>query len=339
MVAPGKQGYTRMNVLVTGATGFVGGALARRLVSEGWQVTGLGRNRAIGKELEHNGVHMIYGDLSSGEVVRFACEGQQLVFHCGALSAAWGTYNDFYQANVVGTRNIVESCLGKPGVRLIHVSTPSIYFGYRSRLDVSEQGAIPPPANAYVNTKWAAEKIVQMHRHGLQAIVIRPRAIFGEGDPSLLPHLLPRLQKGRLPIIGKGMNVVDLTYIDNVVEALWRATHAPDAAWGRAYNITNGQPVLLWEVITHLADALGYSRPTRRIAMPVAFSVAGLLEGIWRAFRLRGEPPLTRFAVASLANSTTLSISAAREELGYDPIVGMEEALERTIAHYRSIEQ
>jgi nucleoside-diphosphate-sugar epimerase len=325
-----------MNALVTGATGFVGGALARRLVAEGWTVTGLGRNRAAGKLLEHNGVQMIYGDLSQGEVVRFACEGQQLVFHCGALSAAWGRYNDFYQANVVGTRNIVETFLDKPGVRLIHVSTPSIYFGYRSRLNVSERGAIPPPVNAYVNTKWAAEKIIQMHRQGVQSIVIRPRAIFGEGDSSLMPRLLPRLRQGRLPIIGNGLNVVDLTYIDNVVEALWCAAHAPSAAWGRAYNITNGDPVPLWDVIGRVASELGVTPPTRRLSAPVAFKMAGGFEGIWRTLRLWGEPPLTRFAVASLANSTTLDISAAREGLGYEPVVPLEAALTRTIDYYRN---
>lgn len=325
-----------MNVLVTGATGFVGGALARRLVAEGWTVTGLGRNRAAGTVLEQSGVQMIYGDLSQGEVVRFACEGQHLVFHCGALSAAWGTYKDFYQANVVGTRHIVEACLALKGVKLIHVSTPSIYFGYRSRLNVSERGAIPPPINAYVNTKWAAEKIVQMHRQGVQSIILRPRAIFGEGDTSLLPRLLPRLQKGRLPIIGDGKNVVDLTYIDNVVEALWLAAHAPDVAWGRAYNITNGEPVPLWEVVHHIATALGYPVPTRRLPTVVAFKVAGFLENVWHTLRLWGEPPLTRFAVAALANSTTLDITAAQERLGYTPKVGMTEAMERTIRYYRS---
>jgi nucleoside-diphosphate-sugar epimerase len=327
-----------MNVLVTGATGFVGGALARRLVAEGWAVTGLGRNRAAGATLEHNGVQMIYGDLSQGEVVRFACEGQHLVFHCGALSAAWGNYNHFYQANVVGTRHIVEACLALKGVKLIHVSTPSIYFGYRSRLNVRERGAIPPPVNAYVNTKWAAEKIVQMHRPGLQSIILRPRAIFGAGDTSLLPRLLPRLQKGRLPMIGDGKNVVDLTYIDNVVEALWRSAHAPESAWGRAYNITNGEPVLLWEVVYHIATALNYPIPTRRLPTAVAFKMAGFLENVWNTLRLWGEPPLTRFAVAALANSTTLDITAAQERLGYAPIVDFETGLRRTITYYQSIE-
>jgi nucleoside-diphosphate-sugar epimerase len=320
-----------MNVLVTGATGFVGGALARRLVAEGWRVTGLGRNRAAGAPLEQLGVEMIYGDLGEGEVVRFVCEGQQLIFHCGAVSAAWGKYDDFYRANLIGTRHIVEASVQQQGVRLIHVSTPSIYFGYRSRLNVNEQGAIPAPANAYVNTKWAAEKIIQMHRHGVQSIVLRPRAIFGEGDTSLLPRLLQRLKQGRLPIIGDGNNIVDLTYIDNVVEALWLAAHAPDTAWGRAYNITNGEPVLLWQVIARIAEEMGYPAPTRRIPTAVAFGIAGTLEGLWRVLRLRGEPPLTRFAVAALANSTTLDITAAREWLGYEPIVDMETALARTM--------
>jgi nucleoside-diphosphate-sugar epimerase len=321
-----------MNALVTGATGFVGGALARRLVAEGWTVTGLGRNRLSGAALEAIGVHMIYGDLADAAVVQDACAGQSWVFHCGALSAAWGAYDDFYAANVIGTRNVVAACFGKAGVRLVHCSTPSIYFGYKSRLNVAEGGQILPPVNAYVNTKWAAEAIIQMHRHGLQAIILRPRAIFGEGDTSLLPRVVERLAQGRLPIIGNGSNVVDLTYIDNVVEAFRACIRAPLPAWGRAYNISNGEPVPLWEVISQIAQSLGYPLPSRHIPTPVAMKAAQTLEGIWRTLRLRREPPLTRFAVAALAYSSTLDITAARTHLGYTPLVNMEAALERTLA-------
>lgn len=321
-----------MNALVTGATGFVGGALARRLVAEGWTVTGLGRNPAAGAALEAIGVRMIYGDLADTELVYDACAGQSWVFHCGALSAAWGDYDDFYAANVIGTRNVVSACFGKAGVRLVHCSTPSIYFGYKSRLNVAEGGQIPPPVNAYVNTKWAAEAIIQMYRHGLQAIILRPRAIFGEGDTSLLPRVVERLSQGRLPIIGNGSNVVDLTYIDNVVEAFRACIRAPITAWGRAYNISNGEPLPLWEVIAHIATTLGYPVPSRQIPTPVAMRAAHLMENLWRTLRLRREPPLTRFAVAALAYSSTLDITAARTHLGYTPRVNMETALERTLA-------
>ncbi len=306
--------------------------MARRLVAEGWEVTGTGRNYRVGAALEAMGVRMVYADLTDGAAMGAACEGQDFVFHCAALSAPWGKHADFYNANVVGTQNVVAGCLASEGTRLIHVSTPSLYFRNDSRLNVREDARFPLPVNAYTLTKLAAEKVLHHKRHHLSSIIIRPRAVFGPGDTSLLPRLLPRLAKGRLPIIGDGENVVDLTYIDNVVEALWCCVHAPQAAWGRAYNVTNGEPVKLWVVIAHLAEVLGYPPLTRKVSAGVAFGLAGLLESTWRTLHLWGEPPLTLFAVAALVHSTTLDITAAREVLGYAPVVGMEEALERTVA-------
>ncbi len=149
------------HALVTGATGFLGGHMARRLAELGWRVTGLGRNEAEGRRLAEAGIVFVSGDLRDKDLIRMACEGQQYVFHCGALSSPWGPYRDFYESNVEGTRYVVEGCVQHGVERLIHISTPSLYFNYRHRLNISEADPLPRPVNAYAATKLLAEQVVE----------------------------------------------------------------------------------------------------------------------------------------------------------------------------------
>src|SRR4051812_34802692 len=165
-----------MRALITGATGFVGGALARRLHELGWQVVGLGRNKEAGKRLEAEGITFLRCDLADAEAVSAACRGQEIVFHCAALSAPWGRDADFTTANVLATQNVLGACQEYNVGRLIHLSTPSIYFSLRGqmaeRLNVAEDAALPShPANAYVRSKRMAEQLVdQAARDGLPVI-------------------------------------------------------------------------------------------------------------------------------------------------------------------------
>ena len=320
-----------MKTLVTGATGFLGKALARRLKTRGDEVTVLGRNPAILAELEREGLRPLRGDLADAAVVQTACQGQELVFHAGALSSAWGPAEAFYRANVLGTRNVIAGCEAGGVRRLVHVSTPSIYFRFESRLAVAENSPLPAKtANEYARTKLLAEgEIDRACARGLPVITIRPRAIFGEGDNAILPRLISRLQSGRLRIIGDGLNITDLTYVENVVDALLLCAEAPDALLGRKYNITNGEPQLLWGLIEQLCAALGYQYPRRRISYPAAMALAAVLEAVCRRLPGQPEPLLTRYMVGVLAKSTTLDISAARRDLGYRPRVSVQAGFER----------
>ena len=182
-----------MKALVTGATGFLGMALARRLKANGADVLALGRNPLVLAELERQGIQALRADLTNADEVRAACQGQAVVFHSGALSSAWGPAQAFYRANVLGTKNVIAGCQAAGVQRLVYVSTPSIYFGYESRLAVREDAQLPrQPANQYARTKQLAEvEIDQAFKRGLPVISIRPRAIFGEGDHAILPGRPP----------------------------------------------------------------------------------------------------------------------------------------------------
>ena len=327
-----------MKILVTGATGFVGKALARRLAARGDEVTALGRNPAILAELEQAGLRSVQADLADGEAMRAACLGQELVFHSGALSSAWGPAQAFERANVLGTQTVIAGCAAAGVRRLVYVSTPSIYFRFETRLNVREDAPLPAkPANEYARTKRLAEaEIDEAHARGLPVISIRPRAIFGEGDNAILPRVISRLQSGRLRVIGDGQNITDLTYVENVVDALLLCAEAPSTLLGRKYNITNGEPLPLWGLIRRLCDALGFEFPRSRLSYEAALGLATVLEVVCRVLPGQPEPLLTRYMVGLLAGSTTLDISAARRDLGYVPRVPVEDGFQRYVRWWKA---
>lgn len=325
-------------VLVTGATGFVGGALARRLHSLGARVTAQGRRATAGAALAEAGLRFVPGDLAEPAVAVAACAGQQLVFHCAALAAPWGPYRNFYRANVTATEQVAAAARAAGAARLVHVSTPSLYFADQPGRAVRETDPLPPrQLTAYADTKRLAEQVIaEAHAAGLPTITLRPRAIFGPGDATLFPRLLRQVARGRLRVIGRGDNLADLTYIDNVVDGLLLAASAPAAALGRAYNLTNGEPQPLWPLIAQLCAALGYPPPTGRVPLGAALALAGALELAYTLFGRGAEPPLTRYTVRTLALDATLDISAARRDLGYAPQVSVAEGLARFVAGWRA---
>lgn len=325
-----------MKSLVTGATGFLGGALTRRLHGMGWDVTALGRNPLRLNELEDEGIRPLRADVTKKDDLFAACKNQEVVFHCAALPSPWGNYEKFYQANVIGARNVVRACLENGVKRLVHVSTPSIYFDYNSRLGVKEADPLPEPISAYAATKLLAEEEIDKgFAAGLAVISIRPRALFGEGDTVIFPRLLSRLKSSRLPILGDGENIVDLTYIQNVVDALLLCAESPQNTLGKKYNISNGEPVKIWQLVNRICDELNLPRPTRKISYKTANVVATVIEFIYSLIPYSPEPPLTRLTVSMLAHSTTLDISAAKAELGYQPRVSVEEGVERFLKWWK----
>lgn len=326
-----------MKTLVTGATGFLGGALTRRLHEIRWDVTAVGRNTAKLTELEEAGINASRVDIAKKDDLKELFAGQEIIFHCAAFPSPWGNFEKFYQSNVIGTRNIVQACLENKVKRLVYVSTPSIYFDYNSRIGVKENDPLPEPISHYAHTKLLAEEEIDKGAtQGLAVVSIRPRAIFGEGDTVIFPRLLARLKSGRLPILDDGENVVDLTYIQNVVDALLLCAEAPDVALGKKYNISNGDPIKIWTLINRICDELGFARPSRRISRQAAHHVGGALEFLYSLIPYSPEPPLTRMSVSMMSNSTTLDISAAKNDLGYQPKVSVEEGVQRFLVWWKA---
>jgi nucleoside-diphosphate-sugar epimerase len=324
-----------MKLFVTGGTGFLGRHLVRALIGWGHQVRVLGRNPRACQELAALGAEVRRADVRDAAAVAAACEGVQAVFHVAALSAAWGRSGDFHSINVGGTRHVIAGCLAHRVGRLVHVSSPSVIF-HGADLHLATEAAPYPHRYlaAYSRSKKLSECLVNRaaRRHGLAAVILRPKAIFGPGDSSLLPKLLAVARKGRLPQVGPGENRVDLTYVENVVHAMLLALTAPRAP-GRTYTITNGEHVLLWPLIRTVLRRLGVEDRLRPLPYWLVYALAAGME--LRATVTGQEPLLTRYTTAILGRTQTYDVSAARNDLGYSPVVSVAEGVERTLAHLR----
>ena len=269
-------------------------------------------------------------DLRDRDAVIAACAGVDAVCHVGALSAPWGRAADFHAINVGGTEHVLAGCRAHGVGRMVYVSSPSVVFDGTDHRDLTEDAPYPRRlTSVYSLTKKLGEDRVRAAAAaGLATVTLRPKAVFGPGDTSLLPRLLAAARKGRLPQIGDGRNLVDVTYVDNVVHALLLALTA-GAAVGRTYTITNGEHVPLWDLIKTVLRRLGVNANLRRLPYRVVYALAGLME--LRATLFGGEPLLTRYTAAILAKTQTYNIDAARRDLGYEPVVSVAEGVERTL--------
>lgn len=319
-----------MDVLVTGGTGFLGQHLASMLLERGHRVRLMGRNMTAAKTLLERGAVPVVADLRERDAVAAACEGIEVVYHAGALSAPWGRRADFFEINVGGTEAVLAGCL-KHGVRrVVYVSSPSVVFDGGDQQLLREDAPYPQRfASVYSLTKKVGEDRVRAaSQQGLETVIARPKAIFGPGDTSLLPRLIDAARRGRLPQIGDGRNLVDLTYVENVSHALVLAATSPQAN-NKTYTITNDEHVPLWEVIRVVLQRLHLSTNLREVPLPVALAAASLMEATARV--TAREPLLTRYSAAILARTQTYDISAAKRDLGYAPIVALDEGIERTM--------
>ena len=329
---------TEARALVTGGTGFLGGHLARRLRDSGWDVTAVGRNAKTGAVLAAEGIRFTTVDLRDPQSVDAACSGMDTVFHCAALSSPWGRYREFFASNVEATRHIIHACQRLGVRRLVNVSTPSLYFDFSDRLGIRETDPLPVrPPNAYAATKRIAEEeVLAAHNRLFESVSVRPRALFGPGDTAILPRLIHANGRIGVPLFRGGRAILDLTYVDNAVDALLLAAEAPSSAMGRTYNITNGEPVHLSDVLQKLFDRLDVPMRGRPIPYSAGYMLAGAMELAARVLPGQPEPLLTRYTVALLAKSQTLDISAARQSLGYSPRIPIDEGIERFADWWRS---
>ncbi len=321
-------------VLVTGGTGFLGSWLARALADEGHEVTVFGRNLYAQPRVFHERIRRLRGDLRDEKAVAAAVAGHDLVFHSGALSAPWGTTADFRGINVDGTRHVVDACVAARTRRLVHVSTTAVHFEKSDKTGVKESDPLPAVfVNDYARTKAAAEALVQaaVKDRGLDAVIVRARAIIGPGDTTLLPRLLNAAARGRLRQIGRGDNQLDLTWVGNLVDALLLCRD--HGAAGGVFTITNDEPRAIWPLLRQVLAAAGLPAEPRPISADVVDAVAAVLETVHRALPALGEPRLTRYGAALLARTQTFDIGKAKSVLGYAPRVSLDDGLARTVKH------
>jgi nucleoside-diphosphate-sugar epimerase len=319
--------------MVTGGGGFVGKAVTKLLLARGVEVVVVGRNYYA--DLDKAGVTLARGDIRDQAFLVAAARNCDTVFHVAAKAGIWGNRDDYYAINVTGTENVLAACRANLIPRLIHTSTPSVVFGGADLAGVDE--AAPYAAVFlchYAETKALAERaVLAANSATLKTTALRPPLIWGPGDTNLIPRLVARGRKGLLKRVGEGENLVDISYIDNVADAHLAAAaslEANDRAAGRAYFISQGEPVNLWQWIDRFFALVGVPPVTKKMSFRRARMAGMVLEACYRLGRIAEEPRMTRFLAEQLAHSHWFSIAAARRDFGYEPAVDTAEGMRRT---------
>ena len=321
-------------VIVTGGGGFVGNAIVQSLLKKGVTCTVIGRGNY--PALVKQGVECLQGDIADREFIIKNVKNADAVFHVAAKAGIWGDWQHYYRTNVVGTKNIVDSCLHNKIKVLVHTSTPSVVFNGEDIENGRED--MPYPSKFlcnYAKTKAAAEKIVlSVNQSALRTCAIRPHLIWGPGDPHLIPRLIERGTLGKLKIVGNGENLVDISYIDNVAHAhLLACQNLLDSgsSCGKAYFIGQERPVNVWQWINELFEKINVHPVEKKVPFTLAYSIGTFLELWYSVLALSKEPVMTRFVAEQLAKSHYFCHDRAKQDFNYRPIVSIEDGMKNLI--------
>ena len=318
-----------MRVLVTGGGGFLGSSICCQLAGKGHEVTAYQRSPA--PQLASAGIHVHQGDITDISELTQAAHGCGAIVHTAGKAGVWGDPKDFRRINIEGTANVIRSCRELAIPWLVHTSSPSVVHsggdieGADESLPIADHFTAPYPA-----TKALAEKmVIASNKDGLQTVALRPHLIWGPGDPHILPRLAAKVKRGRLALPGPH-KVIDTIYVQNAAQAhvmaLEELTGAAKCA-GKAYFVTNNEPLPQGEIIKRLLAAIGIEVRIKALPKALAMAAGAICEYGWRFLPLAGEPPITRFAVEQMGTAHWFDTSAAERDFGYQPKISINEGL------------
>lgn len=324
-----------MKILVTGAGGFLGTHIAKKLIEAGHSVVNLSRGSYT--HLDEMGVTSFKGDLQNSEQIKPALMGVDAVIHTASKVAMWGKWDDFYNINVEGTKNLVQLCKEMGIKKMVYTSSPSVVFGDQSLEGVDESVNYPEDSySMYAKTKAIAEKwVLEQTDDTFKAISLRPHLIYGPGDQNLFPRLIDAAKKGRLKRVGDGTNKVDVIYVENAAMAHLNALEKLEtnpSINGKAYFLGQESPVVLWDFIDEILDRAGAPRPKKQISFNKAFKIGSVIE---KGLKLVGvynvHPPMTRFVALQLSKSHWFDHKNAERDLDFKPEITIQDGLQRTL--------
>lgn len=320
-----------MKALVTGGGGYLGKAIVGKLLARGNKVCSL--QRGDYPELKQLGAEVFTGDIADTECVIKASRGCDVVLHVAGKTGVWGEYKDYHHTNVKGTESVINACRENNIRRLVYTSTPSVVFDGQDEDGVNE--SLPYPAhyyNHYQKTKALAEqKILSANNDTLATVSLRPHLIWGPGDPHLIGRILDRARSGRLRLISRD-NLVDTTYIDNAASAHLAAADRLDintACAGRAYFISNGEPLVMRDIINSILEAHNMPPVNKSVSPGLAYAIGVVSETVYKILGIKHEPLMTRFVARQLSCAHWYDISAAENDFGYIPAISIEEGLKK----------
>lgn len=321
----------QLRILVSGATGFIGGRLACHLAAQGHQVRALVRRDA--PKLAERGVTLIPGDVTDTQALRLALQGVDAVFHLAAVRDVWGTPETVYrQVNVEGTRCLLEAAIASDVQRFVYCSSVGV-ARYPGNLAADETLPYSEPTSQvlYHRTKAQAEQIAL----DAQAVVVRPAITYGPGDANgFVTRLITLLIQGRFLGVGNGCNHVDLVYMDDLVAGMWAALEKGVA--GQVYILSGTAPIQVRALLVEICKLLGRKPPRVYIPTSIALLAGWAMEILWKGILTPlglspHAPFITRDKVATLTVDRGFSHKRASLELGYQPQIGYSEGLRRTL--------
>ena len=326
-----------MKALVTGGGGFLGRYIVEQLLARGDSVTVFARGDY--PELSKIGARLIRGDICDPLAIHNACAGVETIFHVAAMEGLWGKWESFYQPNVIGTQNVIQTCRKQGVDKLVYTSSPSVIFNNSSQEGCDEK--LPYPSHYesyYAQTKAMGEQmVIKANGESLLTVSLRPHLIWGPRDTHILPQIIAHAKAGQVFQVGDGRNIVDFTYVEDAARAHLLAAGAlyPGSnIAGCVYFISQDEPVRIWSWVNNLLSRLGIPKVNRRITLRLARTIGTVLEYAYRLLPLKGEPRLTRFLASELALSHYYDISRAKQDFNYQPQFTMEQGLEKTVAFF-----
>lgn len=317
--------------LVTGGSGFVGGHLIRRLLSDGWHVRALGRSPEAMAGVQALGAEPAAGDLSDRSALSQAMEGVEVVFHVAAHFKLWGPMSLFRQINVDGTRNVVEAAAQAGVRRVVYVSAAAVVMGRpeptrgaTEDMPTRKMGFAP-----YAASKAEAEQLLLAadgRRAGFSTVAIRPPFIWGPDMPAL-DDMVDTVRAGQFQWVAGGAQALSTCHVENLCHALILA--ADHGTGGHAWFVSDGDDTTLKSFLTRLLGSRGVAPKDRSVPFGLAWTMAGVMGAVWRVFRRKGEPPITRQMLRLIGKDFTVDIGRARKDLGYAPIISPADGMRR----------
>lgn len=326
-----------MRILITGGGGFLGTYIVKELLKNpSYLITNFSRHSYA--HLEELGVPTIKGDLrNKSDIQKALAQGFEAIFHVAALAGVWGKFQDYYEINYLGTKNLLEVAKEKGIKKFIYTSTPSVVFNQEDLLGVDETYPYATKfLNPYAQTKTLAEKLVLSMNDGEDFLTcaIRPHLIWGPGDPHIIPRILQKGKEAKLRIVGDGENLVDIIYVENAALAhvqAFQKLSPHSAVCGQAYFVGQERPVKLWSFINHILTLNKLNPVTKNMDVKAAYILGFCLEKLFQFLGInKPEPPMTRFVALNLGKSHYFSHAKAKQDFGYYPMISIEEGLKKT---------
>ncbi len=323
-----------MRVLVTGSTSMIGRAVVDRLLARGDRVTTLQRtppNETTGRDETTGRVVSVTGSVTDADAVRRACAGQDAVIHLAARVGVVGTWAEFVETNVDGTRLLISAARRAGVGRFVYVSSPSVAHAGDPIMGDGATPADPDAAHGhYARSKALAERQALAASNAAMPIVaIRPHLVWGPGDTQLVGRIVERARSGRLRLVGSGLALFDTTYVDNAADALVAALDRAQSLGGQAYVVSNGEPRTMLELTTRIVEAAGVTWTPRSVPTGVALVAGSVVERVWSWTRRTDDPPITHFIAEQLSTAHWFDQRQTRTALGWTPSVPLDEGFAR----------